>query len=528
VSKTRKPESIEALFARHGPSYRWFATATVMMGTIATLLTATIINVALPDIMGAFGMGQDKAQLLATGFLAAMTGTMLLNAWMVETFGKRFTYTVSLSSFAIASVLGGIAPNEGVLVISRVLQGAAAGVLQPLAMQIVFEVFPSDRRGTAMGIFGIGVVLAPALGPALGGLMVDTFSWRYVFFLAVPFCAIGLAMAPFFLPGPDLTRQRRRFDWIGFGLLSVFLVTLLSGLSDAPRYGWESHLIVSLLSAAFLSGIAFILWELTTPAPMLNLKLFRNRIYAAGSLVSFTFGAGIYGSTFLLPLFVQTIQGYTPTKSGLLLMPAGLMLAVIFPIAGRLSDRTPAYVSLLFGLSVFAAASFLMGGVDANTSFWTLASWIVLGRIGLGFMMPSLSAGALKALPPEMLAQGSGAMNFTRQLGGAFGVNFLSIFLTQRTQLYASGFADAQRAGQGATAEVLQQVAALLAQAGVPPDLLQTGAVSYLARMIYAQGAVMGYRDCFVAAGFIFLAALIPAWLMREGRRSLVRLSTAE
>jgi len=309
--------------------------------------------------------------------------------------------------------------------------------------------------------------------------------------------------------------------------MSVFLVMLLSGLSDAPRYGWRSDLIVGLLSVAALSGTAFIAWELTTPAPMLNLKLFTNRIYAAGSLVSFTFGAGIYGSTFLLPLFVQTIQGYTPTRSGVLLMPAGLMLAVIFPLAGRLSDRTPAYISLVFGLAVFAVSSFLMGAIDTNTSFWTLALWIVLGRIGLGFMMPSLSAGSLKALPPDMLAQGSGAMNFTRQLGGAFGVNFLSIFLTHRTQLYVGGFTDAQQAGHGATTEVLQQVAALLAQAGVPPDLLQAGAVSYLARMIYAQGAVFGYRDCFIAVGVIFLLALIPAWMMRERPYRFFRYSPA-
>ena len=212
MTSAPRPDSIEGLFARFGPSYRWLVTATVMMGTIATILTATIVNVALPDIMGAFGMGQDKAQLLSTGFLAAMTGTMLLNAWMVDTLGQRATFMLAITIFIAASIMGGLAPAEGVLILARVLQGGAAGILQPLAMQTIFQVFPPEKRGSAMGIYGIGVVLAPALGPTLGGIMVDSFSWRYVFFMAVPFCFIGLFMAAILMPGRATSGPPRKFD----------------------------------------------------------------------------------------------------------------------------------------------------------------------------------------------------------------------------------------------------------------------------------------------------------------------------
>ena len=255
------PDSIEGLFARYGLAYRWLVTATVMMGTIATILTATIVNVALPDIMGAFGMGQDKAQLLSTGFLAAMTGTMLLNAWMVERLGQRATFMLAVTVFIAASVMGGLAPAEGVLILARVLQGGAAGILQPLAMQVIFQVFPPEKRGSAMGIYGIGVVLAPALGPALGGIMVDSFSWRYVFFMAVPFCLVGLFLATLFLPGRDASASSRKFDWIGFGLMTVFLVTLLNGLSNGQRDGWFSDSILRDFAVALVSGIGFIVWE---------------------------------------------------------------------------------------------------------------------------------------------------------------------------------------------------------------------------------------------------------------------------
>jgi EmrB/QacA subfamily drug resistance transporter len=348
--------------------------------------------------------------------------------------------------------------------------------------------------------------------------MVDNFSWRYVFFLAVPFCVVGLFLATLFMPGRSASGPARKFDWIGFGLMAVFLVTLLNGLSNGQRNGWYSDSILSDFAIAFVSGASFIAWELYTSAPMLNLKLFTNRIYAGASVVAFIFGAGIYGSTYLVPLFVQTIQGYTPTRSGLLLMPAGLILAIVFPIAGRMTDKTPAYATIMFGLILFALSSFLMTGADVDTSFWLFAWWIMLGRIGLGFIMPSLNAGALKALPMALLGQGSGAINFVRQLGGAFGVNLLSIALERRSQLYIDSFTAAQHAGNSTTTGLLHDVTGLLAQAGVPEAIRQAGAVNFLGRMIYTQGNMLGYRDSFFIVGAFFLAALIPALMMRNRR----------
>jgi hypothetical protein len=199
-------------------------------------------------------------------------------------------------------------------------------------------------------------------------------------------------------------------------------------------------------------------------------------------------------------------------------MPAGLVLAVVFPIAGRLTDRTPAHVAVTFGLLVFALSSYLLTGADANTPFWLLAWWIILGRIGLGFVMPSLNAGALKALPFTLIGQGSGAINFMRQLGGAFGVNLLSILLERRSQLYVQTFTDGQDASNGATADLLRGVTALYAEAGVPEVIRQASALDYLGRMVQAQGGMMGYRDSFLAVAAIFLVALVPALMMRQRR----------
>lgn len=527
------PGPLQEMFARWGPKYRWYVTVTAMMGTISTVLSSTIVNVALPDMMGAFGMGQDKAQLISTGFLAAMTGTMLLNAWLLDSFGQRATFSVTLLLFIAASVMGGLAPAEPVLVLARVLQGAAAGILQPLAMVVIFQVFPPAQRGSAMGIYGIGVVLAPALGPTIGGLMVDSLSWRYVFFLVVPFCAAGVVLAALFMPGRMASGPRRPFDWIGFGLMLAFLFTLLTALSNGQRYGWLSHFVLTDLTLAALAGAGFLWWEVRTEAPMLKLTLFRIPSFAGASLVAVVFGAGIYGSTYLVPLFVQTIQGYTPTRSGLVLMPAGLLLALVFPIAGRLTDRLPAYAMIAAGLAIFACSAWLMAGLDTNTPFWTLAMWIMLGRVGLALIMPSLNAGALRALPTALLGQGSGAVNFVRQLGGALGTNLLAVAVERRTQLYANTFAASQDTSNPATVDLLRQVLGYtlaeggLAEGGVAPGFgpesigMAEGprlayALDYLGRVLAAQAGMMGYRDGFLLTALGFLLAIPPAFLMRR------------
>ncbi|MFC7472934.1 DHA2 family efflux MFS transporter permease subunit [Dankookia sp. GCM10030260] len=511
--------TLEALGQRFGPSYHWLVTITAIIGTVASILSSTIVNVALPDIMGAFGIGQDHAQLLSTGFLAAVTGTMLLNAWLVESFGFRATYAAAVGLFLFGSVVAGLAPNEGLLILGRILQGASAGMLQPLMTQIVFQVFPAERRGSAMGIAAIGVVLAPALGPAVGGLLVDNYGWRSVFFLAMPVALIGLAMGWVFMPSA-VAAQRRRFDLPGFLLLIAGLLALFMGLSSGQRDGWGASRVVFELGLAALAAIGFVLWELHTAAPLLNPRVFGNIGFAGAFCVALIYGASIFGSTYLVPLFVQTIQGYTATRAGLVLMPAGLVLVVVFPIAGRLADRLPAWQPIVAGLVLFAWSTWLLRGVDTDVPFWTLALWIMLGRVGLGLTMPSMNAGALRALPPRFLGQGAGAINFARQFGGALGVNLLSILLEQKTELHAQMLTPTQDGGNAATLEFLRLTQGLLRQDGVPETELLAGSYDYLARVLAAQAGMLGFRDSFLAVTIACLMAVLPAMALRRRRVS--------
>ena len=253
-----RPESTDDLFKRFGPNYRWLATITVMLGTLSAMLTTTIVNVALPDIMGAFGVGQDRAQLLSTGALAAMTIGMLVNAWLIHSFGQRKTFIVALCIFFGALALAGLAPNDTVLIYARIAQGAIAGMLQPFAMYTMFRVFPPNQRGLAMGFFGMTILLGPALGPSLGGVIIAHFNWRYIFYVAMPVCVAAVMMGSLFLPTREETGPRMRFDWTGFVLMTFSMTVLLYGLSSGQREGWNSTYVISMIGIALIGLSIFL------------------------------------------------------------------------------------------------------------------------------------------------------------------------------------------------------------------------------------------------------------------------------
>ena len=299
-------------------------------------------------------------------------------------------------------------------------------------------------------------------------------------------------------------------------LLTLFLVISLYAVANGQRNGWDSNLIVGLSWSGAVLLLAFIVWELRTPEPMVNLKVFSISRYAAAAVVALIFGAGIYGSSYLVPLFVQTVQGYTPTRAGELLIPGGLILGIVFPIAGRLTDRLPAYAMIATGLFIFGLSNLLLYDVAVDTSFWRMALLVMLGRVGLGVMMPALNAGALSVLPAEMLAQGTGTINFVRQLGGAFGVSLLSAATEMRFAFHADALTTTQTASNGTTLELINRVATLDGVWGVPGTQSMAGALNYLGQILATQAQSLAYGDGFALVGVVFWMGIVPALWMRQ------------
>jgi EmrB/QacA subfamily drug resistance transporter len=287
-------DSAQALGERYGPSYRWLVTITGMVGVVSMVLAMTTVNVAVPDVMGAFGIGQDKAQWMSSAYMATMTAGMLINAWITGVLGERRTFVGSLFFFSIGALLGGSAPTEDALIFSRVLQGFSAGVAQPLVMAIIFSVFPPSGAAWRWACSVSGVVFAPAIGPTLGGLMIEYFSWRYVFFISLPFCALAAVIGLLFMPSRPLPKAIPPFDWLGFALLCTALLGLMTGIADGQREGWASDAIVLPAHGRRpWPSIAFIFWELHTPRAMLDIRIFANLEFSAAALIAFFFGAGM-------------------------------------------------------------------------------------------------------------------------------------------------------------------------------------------------------------------------------------------
>ena len=346
----------------------------------------------------------------------------------------------------------------------------------------------------------------------------DAFDWRFVFYLGLPFAGIAILLSNIFLPGREQSGPLPAFDFPGVATLAVFLAVLLSTLSNAQRLGWDSNMTLLGFAVSAVSAVGFILWELHTDKPMLDMRLFANFAFVSASVVSFIMGAGLFGSTYLLPVFVQQIQGMTPTQAGLLLMPSGFVMLIVFPIAGRLSDKVPTAILIGIGMAIFAWSSWLMADANINTTFWMLAWWTVISRVGLGLVFPAISSGSLQVLPRHLLGQGSGASNFIRQLGGAFGVNLLTVFIERRTVMHADAFAATQTSDNSTTMELLREVAGLMHASGLPDMQLLPAAASFLGQTVVIQSSNAAFQDGFMVVFGIFVLALVPTWFMWRAR----------
>ena len=430
--------SLDALQARHGPRFKWLVLFTLMIGTMASILASTIVNVAIPDLSRQFGLRQSEVQWVASGFMVAVTVSMLLTPWLLQRFGLRRTYSGALIALSVGAVLGGLAQHYWLVISMRVVEGLAAGVLQPIPAVMIMRTFAENERGRAMGIYGFGVVFAPAIGPSVGGVLVEAFGWRSIFFVMLPFAAAGLALARRFLPRTVTAGERTPVDWIGLLLIATATLCLLNGLTQLR--GGDATLGWRLLAVAVAALAAFLFVERRIAAPLMQLRLFRSPSFAAGATVSLIYGMGIFGSTYLIPVWLQTALGYGPARAGLVMLPAGLTMAFALMLTGRLADRLPKHWMVAGGLATLSFSFLLLATVGLGTPYLLLVAWVVVGRIGMSFILPSLSLGALRGLGSDLIAQGSSTMGYTRQLGGAIGVSLSAIALDWRLAAHGQVF----------------------------------------------------------------------------------------
>lgn len=432
-----RAQTLDQLTRRHGERYKWLVLLVVGLGTVAGVLSTTSFTVAVPALARHFALGQDQVQWTITGFMVAMTVAMLPTPWLLDRFGFRRLFLLAILVLAVAGIIGSQAANFPFLVGARIVQGAATGLLQPLGALAVMRLFPPSAQGRASGTLGFGIVLAPAVAPALGGVLLDHFGWQAIFFINLPFCLAAGVLGWHLLPLPQL-RQPQSFDWPGLGLLTLTTLTLIEGIASLQHSGpgawrtWAGNALAAAMLALFFRHAR------TAAAPLVNLTLFRSRTFAMGAVVSFSYGFGLYASTYLIPVFLQNALGYNAAAAGLALLPSGIVLTLTIPLAGHLADRMPPRSITIVGLALFGFSFLLFAALSGTINYAELIATTVIGRIGLGLILPALNLATLRHLEPRLLGQSSMVVSYLRQIGGVLGIAITAVFVEWRETVHGA------------------------------------------------------------------------------------------
>jgi MFS transporter, DHA2 family, multidrug resistance protein len=482
-------------------------TLTVMLGLIMAIIDASIVNVALNDMAGNLGSSVDEIGWVATGYILANVIVMPLNGWLTARFGRRNFYAACVAIFTVASFLCGTATNVWQLVFYRVIQGFGGGALQPTAQAILFESYPPERRAGAMAIFGLGAMVGPALGPTLGGVIVDNFSWPLIFYINIPIGIVAFLMTLAFIRDPAyLKRDTSSIDYAGLGLLTAGVASLQYVLERGQREDWfSSSTIVVLTVVAVGSLIVFCVKEWYDPRPLVNLRVFKSRAFAAGNLIGVVTGFGLFGTALVIPLFLQNVLGFTATETGFALLPGALATAVSMPIASRLVAKIDGRFMIAFGMLVFAVSAWWMGGLNQSSGYWNVFWPRAVQGFALGFLFVPLSTATLAEVERSQMANATGIYTLVRQLGGSLGIAILQ-FLQTRYQ-------------DGAYAALASGVTP--SNAGDDAFLRDMhGSIAQLYSMVTLSATVISYDVVLRLCGIIFVIATPLAMLLRWRRNA--------
>ncbi|HKS90378.1 MAG TPA: DHA2 family efflux MFS transporter permease subunit [Tepidiformaceae bacterium] len=427
-------------------AYPWIAMGVVVIGTFMSILDSTIVNVALPQI-GLDLHQSANIEWIVTGYLLALAVSQPATGWLADKFGRKKIFIGSMSMFCAGSLAAALSPNVGFLIGFRVLQGLGGGAMMPVGLAMVYELFPPDRRGQAMGIWGIASMAGPAVGPVLGGLIVTKISWRWLFMINVPVGIIGVTLAVLLLRDMGY-REDRRFDVRGFGLAGAGLICLLLAFSEGTQWGWDSGRIIGLLAAGTGLIALFARHELRVHHPLIELRMFSNFVFSLTMVIAMVLVVAQYGRLIFMPLELETLRGMTALKVGIILTPGALGAATTMPIGGRLADRTGARLPAMIGLSVLAAMMFLLANLTVHTPIWQLMVILAVSGAGTGLAMMPMMVAALNALESRFVAQASSVRSLNRYVAGSFAVAILSTIMTAQLGSISAATARGQSPGE--------------------------------------------------------------------------------
>jgi MFS transporter, DHA2 family, multidrug resistance protein len=499
----------------------WIIAVSVMFATFMEVLDTTVVNVSLPHIAGSLSVTIDEATWALTSYLVANAIILPMTGWLAATFGRKRLLMLSVVGFTAASFLCGLAPTLSTLILFRVLQGATGGALQPLSQAVLLEAFPPQDRGKAMGFWALGIVVAPILGPVLGGWLTDSYSWRWVFYINIPVGVASIVMTKLYIFDPPYLRQEKRpIDYWGIGMLVVGIGTLQILLDKGQQEDWfESNLMIALAVISAVTLVALVFHELTTDDPIVDLRVFKARSYAVGVFLMTVVGFVLYGSMVLLPIMLQTLLGYPPLQAGIAMAPRGIGSFFMMPLVGLMTGRFDPRKLLTLGLIVGGTTLLWLSRLNLQAGYWDIFWPQLIQGVGMSLLFVPLTTVSMDPIPRERMGYATSLFNLMRNIGGSIGIALTGTMLARHNQAVTSLLGAHVTAYDPATQRMFAQLRAGFMASGADTVTATRRAYAALFGMVQQQAAMVSFVGIFQLLGVLFLA-LIPLVLLMKRPRS--------
>jgi DHA2 family multidrug resistance protein len=497
---------------------KWAITFTVMVVAFMQILDTSVSNVILPHLQGSLSAGLDEVSWVITSYLAANAVVIPATGWLTALFGRKRFFLICSTVFVVSSFLSGAAPDLTTLIIARIFQGLGGGPIIPLSQAILWEIFPFQQRGLAMAVWGVGFILGPILGPTVGGYLADEWSWRWIFYINLPVGILGFAMGSAFLFDPPYLRRAGRIDWWGLGLMVLGFGCLQLVLDRGEREDWfDSPVIVAMTAVAVAAIVGFLVRELTTSDPVLDLTVFSDRNFATGATLIAIVGFGMFAGMLLVAVFTQKLLGYDAWTAGLVLAPGGL--GNIFSLfASGIVTRVDQRLMLAFGCLLNAVSLYMMTSLTLGMDYWALATPRFIQGFAVGFIFVPLSTLTLATIRRDKLVNATAAYGMLRNVGGSIGIAVVTTLLAQRSQYHQATLVGHVSAGDPETHARLTTWASYFASQGSDAFTAERRAVAMLYRETVAQAQLLAYADDFWLLALMFAAVPLFLPLMRRIR----------
>jgi len=500
----------------------WAIALVVTMATFMEVLDTSIANVSLPHIAGNLSVSQDQSTWVLTSYLVSNAVVLPISGWLSSKIGRKRFYMTCVAIFTVSSFLCGIAPTLGSLIFFRVLQGIGGGGLGPSEQAILADTFPPAKRGMAMAVYGMAVVLAPAIGPTLGGFITDNFSWRWVFFINIPVGALSLLLTSRVVTDPPHLKWAKErsggVDWMGLGLIATGLGCAEVVLDKGQELDWfHSSTITGFTLVATVALVSFVAWEWNHDTPIVDVRMFQRRGFAVANALMLTLGVALFGSTVLLPQYLQVLMGYTAEQSGMALSPGGILIIALLPFVGRLVSKVDTRYLVALGFLVLSASLFYMAHViNLQMTFGTAVELRMLQSVGMAFLFVPIQTISYAGVPPQKYNQVSGIMNLSRNLGGDIGISFVTTLIARRSQTHQANLSMHTTPYNPAYQAKVQAIARSMEHAGSTSIDAARQATSAMYRQLVQQATQLAYLDALWILGLAAALMMPIVWLTKR------------